>query len=138
MNKKLANEQHIILFDGVCNLCNSSVQFVIERDNQDIFSFASLQSETAHKFKSSLGLNPDQIDSIVYITNDRFYVKSDAALEVGYKLGGWSKLLYVFKPVPRFIRDGVYDFIAKNRYKWFGKEESCMLPTPATRKKFLE
>lgn len=128
----------IILFDGVCNLCSSSVQFIIERDKEDQFQFASLQSDFAQKILLKNKLNTSTFDSIVLVENDKIYQKSGAALRIAKELEFPWNLLYVFIIVPYPIRDFVYGIIAKNRYKWFGKKESCWLPTPALRSKFLD
>ncbi|MEP6677546.1 MAG: thiol-disulfide oxidoreductase DCC family protein [Ferruginibacter sp.] len=126
----------IILFDGVCNYCNSMVNLVIRRDKKDRFRFAALQSSTGsyirHKYKV-----PETIDSFIYIENDKVYLFSTAALKVSMQLGGLWPLLAVFFIVPRFIRDRIYKWVAANRYIWFGKRDSCMVPTPEVRAKFL-
>ncbi len=132
MNNKL-----IILFDGVCNLCNSSVQYVIKHDSNAIFSFASLQGETGQQLLKQYNLSPSDLNSFVLIKDDKAYTRSTAALTVAKQLTGITKLLYGFIIVPRFIRDAVYNMIAKNRYKWFGKKDSCMIPTPALKSRFL-
>ena len=127
----------IILFDGVCNLCNSSVTFAIKRDKNDIFRFAALQSEIGMQLISKFKIDTSQTDSIILIEGNKYYEKSSAALHIAKHLcGGWP-LLYGFIILPKFIRNAVYDFIAKNRYKWFGKKESCMIPTPELQAKFL-
>jgi len=122
----------IVLFDGVCNLCNSSVQFIIKRDTKDYFRFDSLQSYIEKG--NSLPINED---SIILIENGQFYSRSTAALRIAKRLNGLWKLLYVFIIVPPFIRNAVYDYIARNRYRWFGKQDSCMMPTAEMREKFL-
>lgn len=127
----------IILFDGECNFCDSSVQFIIKRDPKGLFHFASLQSPTGQELQKKYGV-PEDIDSIVLIEKDKSYYKSAAALRICRHLKEAWKLFYGFIIVPRFIRNAAYDVIAKNRYKWFGKkEESCMLPSPSVRKRFL-
>lgn len=127
----------IILFDGVCNLCNASVTFVIQRDRSDQFRFAALQSELGLELISKFGINPEKTDSIVLIEEEAAYTKSTAALRISKKLSGAWPLLYGFIIIPKPFRDWVYGYIAKNRYRWFGKQESCMIPTPALRQKFL-
>jgi predicted DCC family thiol-disulfide oxidoreductase YuxK len=127
----------IILFDGVCNLCNSSINFVIKRDKSDEFRFTALQEEPGISLLKRHHINTKDTDSIVLIENETVYVKSSAALRVSRKLSGAWPLMYVFVIVPTFIRNGVYDYIAKNRYKWYGKQDSCMIPTPELKKKFL-
>ncbi len=129
----------IILFDGVCNLCNSSVQFVIKRDKKDLFRYAALQSEVGQQLVQERRIDTTQVDSIVLIEPGvAYYTKSDAALEIAQDLGGLWKLTVVFSWIPTSIRNAVYDFIARNRYKWFGKKESCMVPTPELQAKFLD
>ncbi len=131
------SSQKIILFDGVCNLCNSAVQKVIENDDQNIFKFASLQSDFGQQFLEENHLSKEGFDSMVLIDGDRFYTKSDAALRIGKELKGIYKLSAALLLFPKFIRNPVYDWIAKNRYKWFGKKESCWLPTPELKEKFI-
>jgi len=133
----MKNEHKIILFDGVCNLCNASVNFVIKRDKNDVFRFAALQSDFAKELTSKFSINPDEIDSIILIDVDKCYVKSTAALHITKSLSGGYPLLFGFMIVPNFIRNWIYDFVAKNRYKWYGKKESCMIPTPELKGKFL-
>ncbi|WP_312096453.1 thiol-disulfide oxidoreductase DCC family protein [Niallia sp.] len=125
----------IILFDGVCNLCNSSVQFIIKRDPKKQFFFASLQSEVGKSLLEKHHLS--DVDSVVLIKKNKRYIESDAALEIcRYLSNGW-KLLTILKIIPSFLRDPLYRYIARNRYKWFGKRESCMLPTEEMKKRFL-
>ena len=127
----------IILFDGICNLCNNSVQYVINHDPHAFFTFASLQEETGQQLLIKYGLSVDDLNSFVLIINNKALTRSTAALTVARNLGGLTKLLYGFIIVPAFIRDAVYGIIAKNRYKWFGKRDSCMIPTPELRSRFL-
>lgn len=127
----------IIVFDGVCNLCNTSVIFVIQRDKKDIFRFAALQEEPGKSLLDKHGIDASKTDSIILVAGDRAYTKSTAALEIARSLGGVYSLLYGFMIVPKFIRNWVYDYVAKNRYKWYGKKESCMIPTPSLQSKFL-
>lgn len=127
----------VILFDGVCNLCNASVNFVIKRDKKDTFRFAALQSDIGKELTSKFNIDSTQTDSIILIDNKKCYVKSTAALHISKHLMGVYPLLYVFMFVPNFIRNWVYDFVARNRYQWYGKKESCMIPTPELKKKFL-
>ena len=128
----------IILFDGICNLCNNSVLFVIKRDKKDLFRYASLQSEIGQQRVRERGIDTSQVDSIILIEPGvAYFTKSDAALEIAQDLGGLWKLSSVFNWIPKSIRDVVYDFVARNRYKWFGKKEACMVPTPELRAKFL-
>ncbi|HBR55402.1 MAG TPA: thiol-disulfide oxidoreductase [Flavobacteriaceae bacterium] len=131
-------KQHkIILFDGVCNLCNNSVTFVIKRDTKDVFRFTALQEEPGQTLIKKHGIDPAETDSIILVSGDKAYTKSTAALKIACHLGGGYPLLYAFMIVPKFIRNWVYDYVAKNRYRWYGKKESCMIPTPELRSKFL-
>jgi len=126
---------NIILFDGECNFCDSSVQFIIRRDVEGVFKFASLQGETGQRLLLEHHI-PKDMDSFLLITNNKAYLKSAAALLVSRRLKGLWKLLYAFIVVPRPIRDFFYDILAKNRYKWFGKKECCTIPTPEIRSRF--
>ncbi|MBM7702009.1 thiol-disulfide oxidoreductase DCC family protein [Metabacillus iocasae] len=130
--------KQIILFDGVCNLCEHSVQFIIKHDPRALFSFASLQSDIGQRLLKERGLSPDNIQSVVYVTDKKVYTSSTAALKIAYHLDGGWKWLYYLIVIPKPIRDLFYSFIAKNRYKWFGKTESCLLPNPENKKRFLE
>lgn len=130
--------EKIILFDGVCNLCNGAVQFVIKHDKKNHYKFAALQSERATTLLKERGIDTAQIDSIILIDpNVAYYTKSTAALEIGKSFGGGWRLLSIFKWIPTPIRDWVYDLVAKNRYRWFGKQNECMIPTPDLKAKFL-
>lgn len=127
----------VILFDGVCNLCNGAVIFIIKRDNYDVFRFAALQSEPGRKLVAELRIDTSKTDSIILVDGDSYYTKSSAALSIARHLSGGYPLLYAFIILPRFIRDPLYELIANNRYRWFGKKESCMIPTPELKAKFL-
>ena len=127
----------IILFDGVCNLCNSSVNFVIKRDKKDRYRFGALQEEPGAGLMKEYNIDPEVTDSIVLIENGKAYTKSTAALRVSRHLGGLYPLAYIFMIIPNFIRNWVYDYVARNRYKWYGKKDQCMIPTPELRAKFL-
>ena len=127
----------IILFDGVCNLCNGAVQYFIKRDKKKILKYASLQSESGQALLKKYDLPLTQFNSFVFIYDGKVYLRSSAALRAAKLLSGPVSWLYGFIIVPRFIRDGVYNMIAKNRYKWFGKQESCMIPTPELKSRFL-
>jgi len=129
--------RNIILFDGVCNLCNGIVRFIIKRDVKSKFRFASLQSETGRLWLEKFGLSGNDFKSFVLIQGDRCYIKSTAALKMFRELGGIWTLLYVFIWIPRPLRDLLYDVIAKNRYTIFGKQETCMIPTPELEARFL-
>ncbi len=131
-------EKHaVILFDGVCNLCSGAVQFFIKRDKDAILKYASLQSESGQALLQEYGLPLTQFNSFVFIHNKKVYLRSSAALQAVRMLSAPLNWLYGFIIVPRFIRDGVYNIIAKNRYKWFGQQESCMIPTPELKSRFL-
>jgi len=127
----------VILFDGVCNLCNASVQFVLLRDKKDYFQFASLQSDYGQQLLQKHNLPTQNFDSFVLVENNVVYSQSTAALRVAKHLSGAWKLMYAFIIVPSFLRNIVYNFIGKNRYKWFGKQEECMMPKPEWKQKFL-
>ncbi len=134
------NEQDhpVILFDGVCNLCNASVQYVIKHDRKKLFRFASLQSSFGQKVLEQNNLPADLFNSFILFENNIIYNRSTAALMVAKRLSGFMKLLYGFIIIPKFIRDAVYNFIARNRYKWFGKKEACWLPTPELKNLFID
>jgi len=131
-------EHPVILFDGLCNLCSASVQYVIKHDPQRIFRFASLQSPQAQKILSGHNLSLNDYSSFVLFASNKVYTRSTAALMVAKKLNGVAKLLYPSIILPKFIRDTVYNIIAKNRYKWFGKKQACWLPTPELKNLFLD
>jgi predicted DCC family thiol-disulfide oxidoreductase YuxK len=128
----------VLLFDGVCNLCNASVQFIIRRDKKAFFKFAPLQSEFGRKICERNQLNQNEIETVILLAEGKVYTKSAAGLQIVKKLGGLWPLLYVFIIIPAFLRDPVYDFIARSRYKWFGKRDSCMIPDPELRSRFIQ
>jgi predicted DCC family thiol-disulfide oxidoreductase YuxK len=130
-------EQRVILFDGLCNLCSGAVQFIIKRDKKNLFKFASLQSAFGQDVLKKFKLPSHELSSFILLENNIIYTKSTGALKVAKQLSGGWPLLYAFIIVPRFIRDGVYNYIAKNRYRWFGKKQECWLPTPTLKNKFL-
>jgi len=133
-----APEDHpVVLFDGVCNLCTGTVQFLIRHDPEGLFRFAPLQSEVAQDLLAEHGLEDHDLDSIVLIEGEETYVKSGAAIRIGSLLGGVYGLLGPTKYLPRFLRDAVYDLVARYRYRVFGKRESCMVPTEDNRRRFL-
>ena len=125
----------IILFDGVCNFCNSSINFIIERDKKGYFKFAPLQSEIGKEFVERFGLN--DVDSIILVEDEKAFAHSTAALKIVKHLGGILSWAYIFIIIPRPIRDFFYKLFAKNRYRLFGKKEVCMMPTPEIRSRFL-
>lgn len=126
----------IVMFDGECNFCDSSVQFIIKRDTRGYFKFAALQSDAGVELKEKYGIS-NHIDSFILIEDEKVYKFSDGALRVCRNLSGLWRYLYIFMLVPKPIRNSVYKFIAKNRYRWFGKKESCMIPSPEVRSRFL-
>lgn len=131
-NKKL------ILFDGVCNLCNDAVLKIIKHDKKDIFLFTALQSNICKNVINELGIDSSKIDSIIlYIPGENYFIKSEAALNIANEFRGFWKLFQIFKVFPLFFNDFFYDFIAKNRYRWFGRKEQCMIPTKKLNSKFL-
>ena len=127
----------IILFDGICNLCNGFVQFVIAHDPDRKFKFASLQSDAAQLLLKGLPENQRTTDSVMLLENGKVYQQSTAALRILQKLSGPWPWLYGFIIFPAFVRDWVYAWVAKNRYRWFGQRDSCMLPTPELKSRFL-
>lgn len=134
---KATKNHSIILFDGVCSLCNSSINFVIKRDQKDLFRFGALQSAAGLSLLKEYGIDTADTDSIILIENGKAYIKSTAALRVAKKLSAAWPLFYGFIIIPTFIRNWVYNYVAKNRYKWYGKKDSCMIPTPELKEKFL-
>lgn len=134
----IPKHNNLILFDGVCNLCNNSVQFVIKHDKKNKFLFTALQGETAKAILKEFRIDSSKIDSIIlYEPEKGVSLKSTAALKIASKLGFPINLLTVFLIVPGFIRNWVYDYIATNRYQWYGKQDNCMIPTPELKEKFL-
>ena len=126
----------IVLFDGVCNFCNSAVNFIIRRDNANQFKFAPLQSELGLELRAKYQID-DKVDSIILVENDQAFLHSTAGLRIAKGLGGIYSLAYVLIIVPAFVRDFVYKTFAKNRYRLFGKKDMCMMPTPDVRERFL-
>lgn len=133
----MTNTKKIVLFDGVCNLCNHSVTYIIKRDRKDIFRFTALQSEIGKRLIQKHHIDTSKLDSILLIEGEAYSYKSTAALRIAKHLGGGYPLFYAFIVLPPIVRDFFYDIFAKNRYKWFGKKESCMIPTPELKAKFL-
>ena len=132
-----SNKNPILLFDGYCNLCNNSVQFVLNHEKNTDLVFTSLQSEAGISLLKQYNINPLNLDSLVFIKNNKFHTKSSAALSLTPYLRGLYPLLYSLLIIPPFIRNTVYDYIARNRYKWYGKAESCMMPTKELMNRFL-
>jgi len=134
----IPEQKQLILFDGICNLCNSSVQYVIKHDSKDKFMFTALQSEVGQQIIKEYNIDTAKTDSfLLYTPEVGISSKSMAALKIAFQLGFPNNLLCVFFIIPPFVRNYVYDYIAKNRYKWYGKKESCMIPTPELKSKFL-
>ena len=127
----------ILLFDGVCNLCNGAVQFVIRHDKRQIFQFAALQSEAGQAILRKHNLDTATFDSLVLLDERGIATRSTGALRLAWHLGGVWRVLYALVVVPPWVRDGVYGWVARNRYRWFGERAACMIPTAALRKRFL-
>lgn len=131
-------DRPVLLFDGVCTLCDHSVQFVLEHEPGREIHFASLQSRVGQQLLAEHRLDADDIDSVVFVDGGRAYVRSDAALRVASRLDAPWKWLAAAGIVPRALRNWVYDTVARNRYRWFGTRDACRLPTPETRARFLD
>jgi len=128
---------NLILFDGVCNFCNSSVNFIINRDPKNEFKFSPLQSEYSKSVGKKFKIDTESSQTIILFKGERYYTKSRAALEITRSLSGLWPIFYLFIIVPPFIRDFCYDLIAKNRYTWFGKKDQCMVPTEKIKDRFI-
>ena len=136
--KDLPKDKKIVLFDGVCNLCDNTVQLIIRRDKKDVFRFVQLQSELGQQIIEHIGVDTTKTDSIIlYEPGVAYYYKAQAALRIAAQLGRWYSLLGAFKILPDALNNSVYDYVARNRYKWYGKKDECMIPTPETKAKFL-
>lgn len=131
-------EHPVVLFDGVCNFCNAGVNFIIDNDPKKIFRFAALQSKAGKALLKKFNLSADALDTVALIENEKAYTKSSAALRIMRKLNQPFPLFSFISFVPPFVRDTVYDVVAKNRYRWFGKRESCCVPAPELKSRFLE
>ena len=137
--EKLPKDKKIILFDGVCNLCDSAVQVVIKNDKKDIFRFVSLQSDLGQEIIKYLGLPSKEMNSIIlYQPGFAYYTKSEAVFQIAKYLSGILYLTTLFSILPTSLTDSIYDYIAKNRYNWYGKKENCLIPTNELESKFLE
>ena len=135
----LPPNKKIILFDGVCNLCDNAVQYVIKHDKKDVFRFVALQSDLGKKILNYLNVDTSKMDSIIlYEPGIAYFYKSDAALEIVKDLNVFLKWSIIFKIIPSSLRNPIYDYVARNRYKWYGKKDACMIPTPELKAKFLE
>ena len=130
--------RYIVIFDGICNFCNGSVNFIIKRDPKGVFSFAPMQSEIAQELMQKHKIEKEELDTSLLFKNGSVYDRSDAALEITRNLTGFWHLFQIFKILPKAIRDGLYNLFARNRYALFGKRDSCMIPTPEIRKRFIE
>ncbi len=136
--QEVAKDKTVILFDGVCNLCNGAINFVIDKDTNNNFYFASLQSEFGQALLAHFDRNTSHFDSMIVYENGKIKTKSTAALRIAAGLSGGWKLFSIFKIVPAFLRNGIYNLVAKNRYKWFGQKNECRIPTPELKAKFIE
>ena len=134
---RLSQHPRIILFDGVCNFCNSSVQLILKNDSKQHFTFASLQSEAGQTLLNHFNLPDTEFDSIIYIEHHCVYEKSSAALRIARCMDWPWKLILIGMVIPRFLRDLLYSWVAKNRYRWFGQKDQCMIPSPAQRARFI-
>jgi predicted DCC family thiol-disulfide oxidoreductase YuxK len=132
-----ATPDNLILFDGVCNLCDAFVQFVIRHDRAGKFRFAAIQSQAGKRIFQSRGLDAENLQTFVLVTGGEIFVRSDAAVEVLSRFGGGWKICRIFLLVPRPLRDGLYSWVARNRYRWFGRKDACMVPTAEIRERFL-
>lgn len=127
----------VLLFDGTCNLCNGLIQFLIPRDPQAKLRFAPLQSDLGTRVREATGLSTDDLETVVLVDDGKAYTKSDAAIKVAEHLGGIYRLLSLGRVLPRGVRDRLYDFIAANRYDWFGQKDQCMVPDDDISNRFI-
>ncbi len=138
MSLNLPKDKKIVLFDGVCNLCNGAINYVIDNDKNDVFRFVSLQSDLGKVIQQYIGYTDTNLDTIiVYVPGEAYYTKSTAAIKIMNEFGGIWKAMNSFLLLPQNMRDLVYDYVAKNRYKWYGKQDACRIPTPELKAKFL-
>jgi predicted DCC family thiol-disulfide oxidoreductase YuxK len=136
--ENLPRDKKIILFDGVCNLCDNTVQYIIKHDKKDVFRFVQLQSALGQEILKYIGVDTSKTDSIIlYQPGHSYYYKAEAALKIAKELGGLVSVLSLFSFLPEWLTNSVYDYVARNRYKWYGKKDECMLPTPEMKAKFL-
>ena len=133
-----SNAHPVVLFDGVCTLCDRAVQFILDRDPDGVFRFASLQSGTGRALMRRHQLDPDALSSVVVVDGERAYTRSDAALRIARDLDSPWRALVGFRVVPRILRDAAYDAVAARRYRWFGTREACRIPTPEVAARFLD
>lgn len=136
-NENSPQNRNIILFDGVCNFCNFWVDFIIKRDKKKIFKFAALQTNSGNKILDNFREKTEGVDSVIFVENNRCFTRSSAALRIVKKLPGLWAYLYAFIIIPKPLRDFIYDFVAKNRYRIFGQKESCRLPSPEEKDRFI-
>lgn len=136
--ENLPRDKKIILFDGVCNLCDNTVQYIIKHDKKDIFRFVQLQSTLGQEIVKYIGVDISKTDSIIfYQPGHSYYYKAEAAMKIAKELKGAASLIGFFSFLPNWFSNSIYDFVAKNRYKWYGKKDECMMPTPEMKAKFL-
>lgn len=133
----MTGNKSVILFDGVCNLCNASIDFILKRDKKNQFLVGALQEDAGKKLLSKFDVNPEYLDSLILIEDKNVYFRSTAALKIAKNLSGIWPLFYGFIILPTAIRDGIYNWVGENRYRWFGKKNTCRLPTPEERAKFI-
>ncbi len=132
------SREAVIIFDGVCNLCSHSVQFIIRHDHRHVFNFAAAQSNAGRALVMQIGLNPDKLETVVLLKDGQAYIRSDAALEIAKDLDWPWPALRVLRIIPRFFRNQLYELVARNRYRWFGKKTYCMIPTDDLKSRFIE
>jgi len=137
MKSNVQKDHPVLLFDGVCNLCNGFVQFVIKRDAKGVFRFTALQSDVGQDLQKAFQLDQNQLDTVILIYQNKVYSHSDVALQIAKTLGGLWSIFTIFSIIPKSSRDAIYNWIAQNRYRWFGKQESCMLPRAEWKNRFL-
>lgn len=130
--------ERIVIFDGVCNLCSTTAQFIVRRDAQGRFRFAAAQSAKGRALLIESGVDPDRLETFVLRKDGHIFVRSDAALEIAKELDGLWPVLVVLRMVPRALRDWMYDVVARNRYRWFGKKQECMIPGADIQSRFIE
>ena len=129
--------ESVVFFDGVCNLCNGTVQFLLKIDKHQRLQFGSLQGETAKRILPTYQISTEKLSSIIFIHQNKVYTESTAVLEIFRIIGGFWTIFYIFRIIPAFIRNGIYKWVARNRYHWFGKRSSCRIPTLSERGRFL-
>ncbi|MCH7400700.1 thiol-disulfide oxidoreductase DCC family protein [Belliella kenyensis] len=134
---RIQDKYHIVLFDGVCNLCNDAIDFIIRNDKKNRFKVGALQDDKVKEILKNYQIDESYLDSLILVSADEVYYRSTAALKIAKNLSGLWPLLYGFIILPRFVRDPLYDWVAKNRYRWFGKKETCRLPTEEEKAKFI-